>query len=49
MATVAAAVLAGLLAACGPIDYIADAVLDPATSVLWVANYEASITRIDLR
>ena len=27
---------------------VADAVLDPATGTLWIANYEHSVTRIDL-
>jgi Tol biopolymer transport system component len=27
---------------------VADAVLDPATGTLWIANYERSVTRIDL-
>jgi DNA-binding beta-propeller fold protein YncE len=28
---------------------VADAALDPATGTLWIANYEGSVTRVDLR
>jgi DNA-binding beta-propeller fold protein YncE len=27
---------------------VADAVLDPAAGTIWIANYEGTVTRIDL-